>query len=197
MFFVSYFQGSFSVSYICCPVQASSLHRGHSIKFAVAGTDLGNKANVAASCAFGELSLLTGREWEHTQRHRQGSLRSCLSPGKLLPSMHRLKKSILKFNFNSGKSLNFFSPNLISSNFILFGQVRSSEGDVSSHQLWLICVMHVCFSCSFFFVFLFFYGGLLTDFNNLLGAKVTEACASSSVFQSVISKDGRSAVEGE
>lgn len=76
-----------------CPIFASSvlcvLYPGHSIKFPIAGIDLGNKANVEASCAFGEVCLLTGRESEHTER--RGSLLSCLSAGKLLLSMHRLK----------------------------------------------------------------------------------------------------------
>lgn len=83
---------------LVCPVfaalRAAFLHRGHSIKFAVAGTDLGNKANAASSCAFGELSLLTGRESEHTQRHRdRDHYRAVCHRGKLLPSMHRLKKN--------------------------------------------------------------------------------------------------------
>lgn len=46
------------------------LHPGHSIKFSVNRTDLGNKANRGASCAFGEVCLLTGRDSEHTLRHR-------------------------------------------------------------------------------------------------------------------------------
>lgn len=41
-----------------------------SIKFSIDRTDLGNKANREASCAFREVCLLTGRESEHTLRHR-------------------------------------------------------------------------------------------------------------------------------
>lgn len=46
------------------------LHPGCSIKFSIDRTDLGNKANSKASCAFGVLCLLTGGESEHTQRHK-------------------------------------------------------------------------------------------------------------------------------
>lgn len=68
--FLSHISGVALVCPIFAALRAASLHCGHSIKFAVAGTDLGNEANVAASCAFGELGLLTGRESEHTRRHR-------------------------------------------------------------------------------------------------------------------------------
>lgn len=46
------------------------LRPGRSIKFSIDRTDLGNKANREASCAFGEVCLLTGRDSEHTLRHR-------------------------------------------------------------------------------------------------------------------------------
>ena len=42
------------------------VHPGRSIKWSIDGTDLGNKATRGASCACGEVCLLSGRESEHT-----------------------------------------------------------------------------------------------------------------------------------
>lgn len=60
------FSGGYTVT---CILVLCILHPGCSIKFSIDGIDLGNKASREASCAFGEVCLLTGRESEHTLRH--------------------------------------------------------------------------------------------------------------------------------
>lgn len=147
-FFLSHISRAALARPIFAALRAAFLHRGHSIKFAVAGTDLGNKANAAASCAFGELSLLTGGESEHTGRHRDRDHDGAVCHrAKLLPSMNGLKKkkknpSILKCILIQAKVFNFFSSDFISSSLILFFRPGASLRRES-----LICVAHICSSC--------------------------------------------------